>query len=90
MDGVGGITECPIAPGDQRVYTFKATQYGTSWYHSHYSVQYSDGAVGGIVIRGPSTSNYDIDLGFLPFMDWFHEPMWVGIILSAGAVTNGV
>lgn len=77
MDGVGGITECPIAPGEKRTYKFKATQYGTTWYHSHYSVQYSDGVIGGIVIRGPSTAPYDIDMGFLPFMDWFHEPMYV-------------
>jgi len=77
MDGVGGITECPIAPGDTRVYRFKATQYGTSWYHSHYSVQYGDGLVGGIQINGPSTANYDIDLGVLPFTDWFHTPLYV-------------
>ncbi|KAF2466250.1 uncharacterized protein BDR25DRAFT_293639 [Lindgomyces ingoldianus] len=74
MDGTNGITECPIAPGQSKTYTFKATQYGTSWYHSHYSVQYADGIVGGIIIRGPSTSNYDIDLGILPFTDWFHVP----------------
>jgi FtsP/CotA-like multicopper oxidase with cupredoxin domain len=30
MDGVNGITECPIAPGDTKYYRFKATQYGTS------------------------------------------------------------
>jgi FtsP/CotA-like multicopper oxidase with cupredoxin domain len=77
MDGVGGITECPIAPGDTKVYKFKATQYGSSWYHSHYSVQYGDGIVGGIIINGPTTANYDIDLGLLPFTDWFHAPLCV-------------
>jgi FtsP/CotA-like multicopper oxidase with cupredoxin domain len=30
QDGVNGITECPIAPGDTRVYRFKATQYGST------------------------------------------------------------
>jgi FtsP/CotA-like multicopper oxidase with cupredoxin domain len=75
MDGVGGVTECPIANDDTRVYKFKATQYGTSWYHSHYSVQYGDGVMGGIVIKGPASANYDIDLGFYPFTDWFHAPM---------------
>lgn len=30
-DGVGGITECPIAPGQSKVYRFQATSYGTSW-----------------------------------------------------------
>lgn len=71
-DGVNGITECPIVPGESRTYRFKATQHGTSWYHSHYSVQYADGLVGPIVIKGPSTANYDIDLGALPISDWFH------------------
>lgn len=28
MDGVNGITECPIAPGRNKTYTFVATQVG--------------------------------------------------------------
>lgn len=76
MDGTNGITECPIAPGQTRTYTFKATEYGTSWYHSHYSVQYSEGAVGPIIINGPTSANWDIDLGALPMTDWFHEPVF--------------
>lgn len=42
------------------------------WYHSHYSVQYGDGLVGPIIIHGPATGDYDLDLGVLPFSDWFH------------------
>lgn len=39
-DGVGGVTECPIPPkGGTRTYELLATQYGTGWYHSHFSVQ---------------------------------------------------
>lgn len=49
MDGVNGVTQCPLAPGDSFTYSFKALQYGTSWYHSHYSVQYADGLVGPLV-----------------------------------------
>ncbi len=41
MDGVNGITQCPIAPGDTFTYRFRALQYGSSWYHSHYSLQVS-------------------------------------------------
>lgn len=52
MDGVNGVTQCPIAPGDSFSYTWRAMQYGSSWYHSHYSVQYADGAVGPIVSLG--------------------------------------
>jgi len=53
MDGVNGITQCPIAPGDSFTYKFRATQYGSSWYHSHYSIQYADGLVGPIVREAP-------------------------------------
>jgi FtsP/CotA-like multicopper oxidase with cupredoxin domain len=76
MDGTNGITECPIAPGQTKVYTFKATQYGSSWYHAHYSVQYGDGLTGPIQINGPTSGDYDIDLGPLPLTDWYHEPMF--------------
>lgn len=49
MDGVNGLTQCPIAPQSEFVYRWNATQYGTSWYHSHYSVQYADGLQAPIV-----------------------------------------
>ena len=49
MDGVNGVSQCPIAPGDSFNYTWRAMQYGSSWYHSHYSVQYADGAAGPLV-----------------------------------------
>lgn len=75
MDGVGGITECPIAKGETRLYRWQATQFGTSWYHSHYSVQYGEGVVGGIVVKGPAAENYDEDLGFFPMTDWFNDPL---------------
>lgn len=59
MDGVNGITQCPIAPGDTFVYQFKVTQYGSSWYHTHYSVQYADGAAGPLTFYGPTSANFD-------------------------------
>ena len=63
QDGVPGVTECALAPGQSRTYTFQATQYGSSWYHSHYLTQYGDGIRGPIIIHGPATSNYDVDMG---------------------------
>jgi FtsP/CotA-like multicopper oxidase with cupredoxin domain len=71
-DGVPGVTECPIAPGKTRQYRFRATQFGTSWYHSHWSAQYGDGVLGTMIIDGPATSNYDEDLGTLPLTDWYY------------------
>ena len=31
MDGVPGVTECPIAPGNSKTHSFIASQYGTAW-----------------------------------------------------------
>jgi FtsP/CotA-like multicopper oxidase with cupredoxin domain len=73
QDGTNGLTECPLAPGDSKTYTWQATQFGTSWYHSHFSTQYGDGVVGSIQINGPATSNYDIDLGAYPIQDWYYD-----------------
>jgi FtsP/CotA-like multicopper oxidase with cupredoxin domain len=89
-DGVPGVTQCesffllniytrlltsgPIPPGGSFTYRFRATSYGNTWYHSHFSLQYPDGLVGPIVINGPSSANWDIDLGPLSITDWFHTP----------------
>ena len=76
MDGTNGVTECPLAPGQSRLYTFQATQHGTFWYHSHYSAQYSEGIFGAIIINGPATANYDVDLGSVTLNDWYYDTIW--------------
>lgn len=46
-------------------YTWRALQYGSSWYHSHFALQAWQGIFGGIVINGPATADYDDDqIGF--------------------------
>ena len=50
-------------------YRFQADSYGSSWYHSHYSAQYAGGAMGPLIVHGPSNYNYDIDLGPLFLSD---------------------
>lgn len=72
-DGVNAITQCPIATGDHFVYRFKALQYGSTWYHSHYSLQYSDGLLGPLTIHGPSTANYDRPVDPILMTDWNHR-----------------
>ncbi|KAK3934272.1 laccase [Diplogelasinospora grovesii] len=73
QDGANGVTECPIPPGQNKSYTFHVTQYGTSWYHSHYSNQYGNGIVGPLVVHGPASANYDIDLGPYMISDYYYE-----------------
>lgn len=55
--------QCPIAPGTSLTYKFRADTWRTSWYHSHYSAQYTQGLIGPIVIHGLNHVLYDIDLG---------------------------
>ncbi|EKD21339.1 uncharacterized protein L3040_000625 [Drepanopeziza brunnea f. sp. 'multigermtubi'] len=75
-DGVPGVTQCPIAPGDTLTYKFQATQYGSTWYHSHFITQYADGLLGPMIINGPATADYDEDLGLLFLSDWSHIPTY--------------
>ncbi|KAF2996178.1 hypothetical protein G7054_g1114 [Neopestalotiopsis clavispora] len=72
MDGVPGVTQCPIAPGDSMTYEFQLTQYGSTWYHSHFTLQYAEGLFGPMIINGPASSDYDEDLGVLFLSDWSH------------------
>ena len=51
MDGVPGVSQCPITPGSTYVYTFSASSAGTFWYHSHTGDQRTKGAYGALIIR---------------------------------------
>ena len=73
QDGVVSITQCPTAPSSSITYTWRALQYGSTWYHSHFALQAWQGILGGIVINGPATANYDEDLGMLFLNDWDHQ-----------------
>lgn len=86
MDGVTSITQCPTAPGDSMTYTWKATQYGSSWYHSHIGLQAWDGVAGAILINGPATANYDVDKGTILISDWTHR---TADELYTSALTSG-
>lgn len=79
MDGVPGDSQCPIAPGKTFTYRFQADLYGTSWYHSHYSAQYSSGLVGPMVIYGPQNVEYDVDLGPIIISDYYSEYYFVNV-----------
>ncbi|KAK7458870.1 hypothetical protein VKT23_009880 [Stygiomarasmius scandens] len=79
MDGVPGATQCPIQPADNFTYQFKVEQYGTYWYHSHSSVQYTDGLMGASplvvhsvddpLVRGTDFDNEQV----LMVYDWYHD-----------------
>nr|KAK5440397.1 hypothetical protein LTR18_007685 [Exophiala xenobiotica] len=87
MDGVPGVTQCPIAPKDSFSYIINTTQYGSSWYHSHYSLQYADGLAGPITIHGPTSAPYD-EPAEIPLLltDWSHASMFQNDSLINGTI----
>ncbi|KAK7055305.1 multicopper oxidase/laccase [Favolaschia claudopus] len=79
-DGTAFVTQCPISPGHSFLYDFTPTgQAGTFWYHSHLSLQYTDGLRGPLIIYDPNDPHkrlYDIDNAdtIITLADWFHTP----------------
>ncbi|XP_068243053.1 uncharacterized protein [Palaemon carinicauda] len=81
MDGVAGVTQCPINPGTSFRYSFWASSSGTHYYHAHTGFLRGDGVFGPITIRKPPTADphinlYDHDLPShnIMFHDWLHIP----------------
>ncbi|EFR03577.1 iron transport multicopper oxidase FET3 [Nannizzia gypsea CBS 118893] len=62
MDGVTGVTQCPIVPGDSMLYNFtiSQSQSGTFWYHAHSGLQRAEGLYGGLVVHEPSAPSMRI------------------------------
>lgn len=78
MDGVTGVTQCPIQPDSSFLYTFKLDgQFGTFWYHAHTQNLKSDGIVGPLIIhspRDPLIRGRDFDEDRVVFVsDWYHD-----------------
>lgn len=63
MDGVPGVTQEPIKPGESFTYEFTPKDAGTFWYHPHVrgSEQVERGLYGVIVVEDPDEPKYDQD-----------------------------
>ncbi|KAI4725634.1 hypothetical protein E4T49_06650 [Aureobasidium sp. EXF-10728] len=75
MDGVVGVTQCALRPGQSMTYRWIAESYGFSWYHSHLTLQAYEGLFGPMYIHGPKSADYDVDAGHLIINDWSHIPV---------------
>jgi FtsP/CotA-like multicopper oxidase with cupredoxin domain len=62
-DGVAGITQDAVAPGDAFTYEFVAVDAGTFWYHSHQdtAAQISAGLFGSLVVEPLGGHVADVD-----------------------------
>ncbi|ATI41361.1 copper oxidase [Pacificitalea manganoxidans] len=75
MDGVPGLTQAAVAPGDGFDYDFTAGDAGTFWYHAHErSVeQVARGLYGALVVEEAEAPDVDADL-VLVLDDWLLDP----------------
>lgn len=76
MDGVQGLTQRGIPPGDTFAYEFTLKQHGTQMYHSHGDemTQIGLGSMGFFIIH-PKTPPYKIDRDYAIFLnEWFVQP----------------
>jgi len=65
MDGVPGIGQKPVMPGERYVYEFSLHQNGTFFYHPHMAMQEMVGLLGGFVIHPKSAYAPRVDKDYL-------------------------
>jgi FtsP/CotA-like multicopper oxidase with cupredoxin domain len=71
MDGVHGLTQEPIKPGETFVYEFELHQNGTFFYHSHGPMQEGMGMAGLFIIHPRSAHSPPVDKDFaLLIQEW--------------------
>ncbi len=77
MDGVGGLNQPHIKPGETYAYEFPLKQYGTYMYHPHAdeTVQMAMGMMGFFIIHPRTPPDPPIDRDFaIMLMEWFIDP----------------
>ena len=72
MDGVAGLTQAAVAPGDSFVYRFRAPDAGTYWYHAHNKSwnQVARGLYGPLIVDEPPTAQSELFELTLMLDDW--------------------
>lgn len=86
QDGVPGVTQPAVLPGQEFVYRFRADQAGTYWYHTHSvsDVGVRMGLYGVLVVRPGPATGLDVvvpvhTLGGRPLPDARVEPAAAGV-----------
>lgn len=65
MDGVPGIGQKPVMPGERYVYEFPLHQNGTFFYHPHMAMQEMVGMLGGFIIQPKTAYSPHVDKDYL-------------------------
>jgi FtsP/CotA-like multicopper oxidase with cupredoxin domain len=86
QDGVPGVTQAAVLPGQEFVYRFRADQAGTYWYHTHAvsDVGVRMGLYGVLVVRPAPVTGVDITvpvhtLAGVPLPEPVREPVEEGV-----------
>lgn len=77
MDGVSGLTQPPIPPGETWIYEFPLRQNGTFMFHSHHDTMTQDGlGLTGMFVIHPRTPHYPrVDRDFVLLLhEWRIDP----------------
>ncbi|WP_312108132.1 multicopper oxidase family protein [Brevibacillus reuszeri] len=80
MDGIPGITQNAVKPGDSFTYQFKVDVPGTYWYHSHQNgvVQVDKGLYGTLVVEPKEQQPVDKDFS-LVVDEWLKDESMAGM-----------
>jgi FtsP/CotA-like multicopper oxidase with cupredoxin domain len=84
-DGVAGLTQDAVRPGERYTYRFRAEQTGTYWYHSHQvpSEQIKKGLFGAFVVESKDGVAADEDVTVMAH-GWYGEDEFVPKIVAFG------
>jgi FtsP/CotA-like multicopper oxidase with cupredoxin domain len=61
-DGVPGISQRPIKPGQNYLYQWNANEYGSYFYHAHHKAHIDDGLFGAIYVQPANNIRKPFDL----------------------------
>jgi FtsP/CotA-like multicopper oxidase with cupredoxin domain len=59
QDGVPGLSQPALAPGESYAYDFPLTRAGTFWMHSHQGLQYARLLAAPLIVADPQESSHD-------------------------------
>ena len=65
MDGVPGVGQKPVMPGERYIYEFSLHQNGTFFYHPHMAMQEMVGMLGGFIIHPKTAYHPRVDRDYL-------------------------
>jgi len=65
MDGVPGVGQPPVMPGEKYIYEFTLNQEGTFFYHSHMAMQEMMGLLGAMILHPKTPYAPPVDKDFI-------------------------